>query len=274
MMNGRSRNAVTHGALGLLITASIGIHLHHVLTGAQAFWVPVTLLMTLFCLVSSIQLLGGAGTAAFFAVGVTLGLCFEALSIRTGFPFGPYYYTAVFGPGVMGVPFIIPLAWYVIVYLGYIIANLMIRHEPVVPHGGAGEAAFLSLIGAGVVTAYDLALDPFMVRKIGAWVMINPGDYFGEQLRGFYGWTLVSFVIAFIVRLSHKALPPRPATRATVVGAAYPVLAYGAWWVFFSSAGYPLGTRVIAMYAMGLPTLGAIAGLMVWRSSLAHIEAS
>ena len=143
MKNGRSRNAVTHGALGLLITASIGIHLHHVLTGAQAFWVPVTLLMTLFCLVSSTQL-GGAGTAAFFAAGVTLGLCFEALSIRTGFPFGPYYYTAVFGPGVMGVPFIIPLAWYVIVYLGYIIANLMIRHQPVVPHGGAGEAAFLA----------------------------------------------------------------------------------------------------------------------------------
>ena len=258
-------DTLRHGVLGLLLVGVIGTILYHVLTGAAAFWVPVTLLMALFCLTSSTQLIGGASTAVFFAVGVTAGLCFEALSIRTGFPFGPYYYTSVFGPGALGVPFIIPLAWYVIVYLGYTIANLMIRHEPVVPHGGISEAIFLSLMGAAVVTAYDLGLDPFMVRKIGAWVMINPGDYFGEQLRGFYGWTLVAFVIALIVRVSHIALPPRPPTRVTVLSAAYPVVAYGVWWVFFSTAGFPLGTRVIAMYAMGIPTLAAVAGLLAWR---------
>lgn len=254
-------------ALGVLLLASVGVHLHHVLTGAAAFWVPVTLLMTLFCLLSSVQLLGVRSTGVFFAVGVTLGLCFEALSIRTGFPFGPYYYTQVFGPGVMGVPFIIPLAWYVICYLGYTIANLLIRHEPVSPHRGAGEAALLALVGAAVVTAYDLALDPFMVKKIGAWVMLNPGAYFDEQLRGFYGWTFVSFTISFIVRLSQRAVPPAPPKQVTLLGAAYPVLAYGAWWVFFSAAGYPFGTRVIATYAMGIPTVGALAGLWAWRRS-------
>src|SRR5205085_10909322 len=106
--------------------------------------------------------------------GVTLGLLFESLSIRTGFPFGPYYYTPLFGPGVFGVPFIIPLAWYVIVYLGYVTANLMIEHAPVVVTG-VRQAVWLSLVGAGVVTAYDLAADPFMVQKIGAWVMLNRG---------------------------------------------------------------------------------------------------
>jgi putative membrane protein len=165
---------------------------------------------------------------------------------------------------VAHVPFIIPLAWYVIVYLGYVLANLMIEHAPVAG-GGVARAIWLSLVGAGIVTAYDLAADPFMVRKIGAWVMIEPGDYFGEQLRGFAGWTLVSFLIAVTARLGHRQIGARPALPIAVLSAAYPVLAYGVWWLFFSLAGYPRGTRVIALYAMGIPTLAAVSGLLAWR---------
>lgn len=264
----RSQETATLGVLGLVLAASIGLHVHHLLTGAQDFWIGVTLLMTVFCLGSSLLLLGGAGTAVFFVVGISLGLCFEAMSIRTGFPFGPYYYTPLFGPGVFGVPFIIPLAWYVIVYLGYVMANLMIAHAPVVVSRGA-NAVWLSLVGAGIVTAYDLAADPFMVRKIGAWVMLNPGDYFGEQLRGFGGWTLVSFLIALLTRLAHRVMQIRPPARPSVVAAAYPLLAYALWWLFFSAAGYPRGTRIIAVYAMGLPTAAALSGLLVWRSARA-----
>jgi putative membrane protein len=250
--------------LGALLAASVVLHVHHLLTGSQTFWIGVTLLMTAFCLVSSVLLLGGAGTAVFFLVGIALGLFFEATSIQTGFPFGRYYYTPLFGPGLLHVPFIIPLAWYVIVYLGYVMANLMIEHAPVAG-GGVARALWLSLVGAGIVTAYDLAADPFMVRKIGAWVMIEPGDYFGEQLRGFAGWTLVSFLIAAAARLGHRQIDARPALPITVLSAAYPVLAYAIWWLFFSVAGYPRGTRVIAVYAMGVPTLAAVSGLMAWR---------
>lgn len=264
----RPQETATLGVLAVLLAASIGLHVHHVLTGAQDFWIGVTLLMTLFCLGSSLLLLGGAGTAVFFAVGISLGLCFEALSIRTGFPFGPYYYTPLFGPGVFGVPFIIPLAWYVIVYLGYVMANLMIEHAPVVVSRGA-NAAWLSLVGAGIVTAYDLAADPFMVQKIGAWVMLSPGDYFGEQLRGFAGWTLVSFLIAALARLLHRRIRIRLPALPSVLAAAYPLLAYAVWWMFFSVAGHPRGTRIIAVYAMGLPTLGALSGLLAWRRARA-----
>jgi putative membrane protein len=247
-----------------LLAVAVALHLHHLLTGAQTFWVFVTVVMTLFCLVSAVQLMGATRALVFFAVGVTLGLGFEVLSIRTGFPFGPYHYNTAFGPKVWGVPYIIPLAWFVIVYLGFVLANLMIAHRPVT-HDTVGRAAFLSLVGAGIVTAYDLACDPFMIQKIGAWTMHNAGEYFGEQLRGFYGWTLVSFLIGFLVRLAHRRLPAWPPTTAPVLAAAYPLLAYGLWWLFFSVAGFPMGTRVIATYAMGLPTLAAAAGLLAWR---------
>jgi len=262
----RSRRRLQLTALGLLLAISAGLHIFHSLTGVQQFWIGVTLVMTAFSLLSSFMLLGGPATATFFVTGVTLGLFFEALSLRTGFPFGPYYYTPVFGPGVFGVPYIIPLAWYVIVYLGYVVANLMIQRQPLagVHRGGA---VWLSLIGALIVTAYDLAADPFMVKTIGAWVMINPGDYFGEQLRGFAGWTFVSFLIAVIVRLSHEKVPVRTPGLVTTMAAAYPLMAYGLWWVFFSTLAEPRGIRVVAAFAMGIPTLAAATGLWYWRQT-------
>jgi putative membrane protein len=259
------RDAFVLVVLGTLLATSAGVHVYHVVTGAQTFWISVTVLMTAFCIVSSVQLMGGRATSVFVGCGVTLGLAFEALSIATGFPFGPYHYTPLFGPGVLGVPFIIPLAWYVIVYLGYVIANLMIAQAPVVV-GPMRQALFLSLMGAGVVTAYDLALDPFMVKKVGAWVMHNPGDYFDEQLRGFFGWTLVAFLIAILVRTTHLRMGVVPRTTRSTLAVAYPLLAYGMWWLFFSLEGFPRGTRVIAVYAMGLPTLAACSGLLAWRA--------
>jgi putative membrane protein len=264
MISARRRDQLSSATLGTLLVASAGFHGLHALGGSKTFWTGVTLVMTLFSVVSSLQLLGGRVTTVFLVTGVTLGFLFEALSIRTGFPFGPYYYTTLFGPGLLGVPYIIPLAWYVIVYLGYVVSNLMIERAPVVS-AGPGRALWLSLIGAGVVTAYDLAADPFMVQTIGAWVMLNHGDYFGEQLRGFAGWTLVSFLIAAIVRLSHQMVPLRPPTRVTTLAAAYPLLAYGLWWLFFMLIAEPRGIRVVAAYAMGIPTLAAVTGLWAWR---------
>ena len=81
-----------HAACGVALLGAVAIHAHHLLTGYQAFWVSVTVLMTVFCVCSSILLMGARATAAFVIFGVVLGFFFEALSIRTGFPFGPYYW--------------------------------------------------------------------------------------------------------------------------------------------------------------------------------------
>jgi uncharacterized membrane protein len=108
-----------------------------------------------------------------------------------------------------------------------------------------------------------------MVQTIGAWVMHNPGDYFGEQLRGFAGWTLVSFLIAVIVRLSHRRVPVRPAATITTLAAAYPLVAYAVWWMFFTLVATPRGIRVVAAFAMGIPTLAAATGLRTWHRTRA-----
>jgi putative membrane protein len=248
---------------GVHLAAAVLAHVPYLLTGTQTFWIAVTAVMSAFCVVSSVPLIGWTNAIRFAAIGYTLGLFFETMSVHTGFPFGPYYYTAVFGPGVFGVPYIIPLAWYVIVYLAYTIANLMIEQRPLVT-GGTGQAVWLSMVGAAVVTAYDLALDPFMVTKVKAWVMLDPGNYFGEQFRGFAGWMLTAFSISLTFRLTQR---PSPHTSNTVspLAVAYPLVAYAAWAVFFAFAGEPAGTRPIAIFAMGIPVLVATSAFVAWR---------
>jgi uncharacterized membrane protein len=261
-MTRRSERALLIVA-GVLLAAAVLAHVPYLLTGTQTFWIAVTAVMSAFCLVSSVPLIGWANAVRFAAIGYTLGLFFETMSVHTGFPFGPYYYTAVFGPGVFGVPYIIPLAWYVIVYLSYAIANLMIEQRPLVS-GGAGQAVWLSIVGAAVVTAYDLSLDPFMVTKVKAWVMVNPGNYFGEQFRGFAGWMLTAFCISVTFRLTRRETP-HTADAVSPLAVVYPLAAYGAWAVFFAFAGEPAGTRPIAIFAMGIPVLAASSGFVKWR---------
>jgi uncharacterized membrane protein len=273
-VSARTGNTATLVAMGALLLASTGLHALHLLNGYAAFWVPVTATMTCFCLLSSSTLIGWSSTLAFLAWGVAYGMFFEALSIRTGFPFGPYYYSDVFGWKLLQVPLIIPFAWYVICYLAFVLSNFMLERMPVAP-GGSSHPAWLSLLGASIVTAYDLALDPFMIHKVGAWHMVEPGSYFGEQARGFAGWMLVSFLISISFRLTHRhlltlesrQLEIRHAARIPTLAGFYPIAAYGLWWLFFSFFGDPPATRPTAMFAMGVPVLVSITGLFKWRKA-------
>jgi len=252
---------------GVLLTASFALHFFQGQTSVQVFWIGFTVLMTLFCLCSGALLVGWPSTLAFLGIGCAFGLFFEALSIKIGFPFGYYEYTPVsapvFGPGVLGVPYIIPLGWYVIVYLSYMIVNLMIEQRPLA-NAGVGLSIWLSLTGAAVVTAYDLALDPFMIHKVGAWKMAAEGSYFGEEAKGFLGWMLVAFTISLLFRLTHHRLKSHATRAVSTLAAVYPLAGYAGWCLIFVVAGDPPATRSIAAVAMGVPILTALAGLVKW----------
>jgi uncharacterized membrane protein len=50
------------------------------------------------------------GVAVLLVVGVT-AVAFEAVGLATGFPYGGYRYSDTLGPTLLGVPFLVPLAW-------------------------------------------------------------------------------------------------------------------------------------------------------------------
>ena len=117
----------------------------------------------------------GAAAAAF-----ALGLAAEWAGIRTGFPFGGYRYTGLLRPAAGTVPLVVPLAWAAMGLPGYAVGATLSRSR-------AGRIA----VGAVALTAWDLFLDPQMIRN-GFWRWAHPGPYQGVPLSNFAGWLLVS----------------------------------------------------------------------------------
>jgi uncharacterized membrane protein len=120
-----------------------------------------------------------AAAAAAFA----LGLAAEWAGTRTGFPFGTYRYTGLLRPAAASVPLVVPLAWAAMGLPSYAVGATVTRSR-------AGRIA----VGAVALTAWDLFLDPQMIRN-GFWRWAHPGRYQGVPLSNFAGWLLVSAVL-------------------------------------------------------------------------------
>ena len=236
--------------------------------------VASAVLMFAFCWANATHLLGAKPALKFVVIGVCLGWFAEQMGASHGWFFGRYTYTDVLGWRLGDVPMIIPLMWFALCYVGYVISNLIIWQNPLVPATAAASkpvAVFMSFLAAAIVTAYDLAADPYMVFVLKAWVMAKTdGWWFGETLEGFFGWMLVSFTIIAIFRLT----TPKPTEAIDAPysqwDALLPLSIYGFSMVFQMFMGHPVETRTVALFAMGLPLLCALAGLWRWKGAPVH----
>lgn len=226
-----------------------------------------SLVMFAACVVSAVHLLGGRATLRFVVVALLLGWFAEQMGSSRGWFFGSYDYTDVLGPRIGDVPFIIPLMWFALTYIGYVMANLIVWRAPVDGSPRLRDAVLMSLLAAMLVTAYDLGADPYMVFVLKAWIMTKKdGAWFGETVQGFVGWMVVGFCILMAFRLLVRKVPPVPAARFTRRDALVPVLIYAGLMAFQIVAGFPVETRSIAVFAMGIPVLCALAGWQHWRT--------
>jgi uncharacterized membrane protein len=73
------------------------------------------------------------GIAIFAAFCLGFGGLAEGISLRTGFPFGHYYFTDAMGPRVLNVPVLLVLAYLGIGYASWVSALLILGHldEPI-----------------------------------------------------------------------------------------------------------------------------------------------
>ena len=117
------------------------------------------------------------------AAAFALGLAAEWAGTRTGLPFGAYRYTGLLRPAAGTVPLVVPLAWTAMGLPAYAVGATVARAR-------AGRIA----AGAVALTAWDLFLDPQMIRN-GFWRWAHPGPYQGVPLGNFAGWLLVSAVL-------------------------------------------------------------------------------
>lgn len=130
--------------------------------------------------------------AAFGAAAGT-GYAAEWVGIRTGLPFGQYTYAETLWPRPGGVPVIVALAWGGMGLAAYALACRATWGRPAVDAAPVRVA-----LGALALTAWDLFLDPQMLR-VGLWVWTEPGPYRGVPVGNFLGWLLVSLLVMTLV---------------------------------------------------------------------------
>lgn len=147
-----------------------------------------TLLGFIIALLHASTRLNRSRMLALLLTAFVVSLAFESVGVLTGLVYGPYHYTEKLGYRFLGlVPLIIPIAWFMMMYPSFIIADWII------PKTMKIRSIWVAAAGAAAMTAWDVVMDPVMV-KVGHWVWEVNGPYFGIPLQNFFGWWLTTFV--------------------------------------------------------------------------------
>ncbi|MFC5753634.1 carotenoid biosynthesis protein [Actinomadura rugatobispora] len=183
----RARLPVAAGA-GLLLAMVAA----QVASGIRPEPVRLTSVVVLLLGASAVAFLtarrGPGRAAGAFTAAVAVGYAAEWIGVRTGVPFGEYSYTTVLWPQVGGVPVVVAAAWGGMGLAAHAVATA------IVPSGGVARVA----VGAAALTAWDLFLDPQMLR-LGLWTWADPGPYRGVPLSNFAGWLAVSALVMVVI---------------------------------------------------------------------------
>jgi uncharacterized membrane protein len=233
-----------------------------------------TLFMMLFSIFHAAYVLGWRHTLVFFGITVAVSWSYEDVGVATGLIYGSYHYTNALGLKLGHVPIIIPIAWFMMIYPSYIIANLirsgrlMMRennnnnsHTPLL------QILWLSFLSAVIITAWDLVVDPYLSGPTErAWIWEDGGgQYFGVPLHNFGGWLLTTFTIYFLFQLlSERKFQVRPGRRPLTTSIILlPLIGYGTMMVANIIPGEPPELRIIGPIVMGIPLAIAASRLLI-----------
>lgn len=177
-----------------------------------------------FALVHGSILYRVKGILTFAAFCLGTGALNESLSLRTGFPFGQYYFTDVMGPKVLDLPILLVLAYLGIGYCSWVLSILILgyRNRPLSGTGVIAVPVFASF----VMLAWDLSMEAVWSTVDQAWKWKNGGPFYGVPLSNFIGWYLTAYVFyqLFALYCRTKPLVPPPSSRSYWRA---PILLYG-----------------------------------------------
>ncbi len=210
--------------------------------------------------VDAVEQRGARGAAVVAAAG-SIGFGAELLGVHTGKPFGPYDYSGQLGPKVAGVPLMAAAAW-----------GLLARPSRVVGDLVAGRSGLAKVAAAaGALTAWDVFLDPRMVRE-DYWRWPGGGRYEGIPASNYLGW----FATSAAIFAATQVIDPADEPLAPVTSSALPgerqgdtALAIYAWtWVGELIANLLLWKRpkVAAAGGVAMGLLAVPALLARWRA--------
>jgi putative membrane protein len=211
--------------------------------------------------------LGGRHTLAFFGLSAVISWVYEQAGVATGLVFGAYHYTDYLGARLGDVPLLIPLAWFMMIYPSYVIANVALERRPTGTAEGMARLIRLAAVSAVVMTLWDLVIDPILSGpSVQAWIWETGGPYFGIPIQNYIGWLLTTFTVYLAYRALEQRFAPVPLGPVAAGIAALPVATYGVMLASDLLSGVaPAGLAVIGVAAMGVPVVVGVRHLRPLR---------
>lgn len=129
-----------------------------------------------------------------------IALASELLGTSTGFPFGGYRYSPMLGYRILGlVPFPIPISWTTILYCALAMCGRLLPARD-----DLATRIRWAAVGALLLTAWDVAMDPAMVRTF-HWAWDTPGRFYGMPATNWLGWLGTGFILSWVML---RFIPP------------------------------------------------------------------
>jgi len=161
-------------------------------------------LLTMFILLAKTQIQLSKDYILFFLIAFAIGMSTEIIGVNTGLLFGEYQYGPVFGPKLFGVPLLIGLNWFVIVFCsGALLTQSvdLLQRKLNIHLTAPISTLFIILGGAAIATCFDFILEPVAV-KLGFWSW-NNGRI---PLFNYVCWFMISAIL-LSVKMYLKKIP-------------------------------------------------------------------
>lgn len=133
----------------------------------------------------------------FAGVSFGTGMLAEIIGVQTGLIFGEYQYGEVLGPKLLGVPLVIGLNWFMLVYITGGIFFTMIFNDHIA-----------AVAGALLMVLMDMAMEPVAVQ-LGFWKW----EHNHIPVSNYLGW----FAVAFLLHLLYRKLKFRKQNVLTLL---------------------------------------------------------
>ncbi len=210
--------------------------------GDLSWMAPISICLAGVATVLSESRVNGARYAVVSLARLTsLVLVVEWIGVTTGFPFGAYRYTDVLGPSIVGVPLVIPFAWYTTVINAFRMAEYL-----------AGGSRMVAAFGAATISlGVDILLEPTAVYVQRYWQWDGPS----VPIENYVTWFLLSMALGLSIRQSH-VLPEDARVAVAATGAVLVLQQVLLFAVTDTLHGYP-GAAMTGLLLIGAFTIAS-----------------
>ena len=185
------------------------------------------LLLTGFFMAHGLGYYTGAEVAFYAIVCAVVSNVFENLSVLYGFPFGYYYHTALAGPKLFNVPYVVTLIYLGLGYTSWMVAQVILRRTS---YKSWRRLVYVTpLIAAFVFTSWDFCIDPIYGTIYRAFIYRNPGVWFGTPAGNYFGWLFITYLFYLLFSLYLNSRAATADKKRAEPGASYwlqPLLVY------------------------------------------------